>query len=101
MSTGKQQNALRLAELDQQITATAKDTLSWQAQMRSVVANSVSEDDIKAIVKKKVEKAKQGNESAAKFVLTHVLGANTPVTIRQTNIITDPATAARLAKDAG
>ena len=101
MKSGKQDNAMSLSRLDQQLTKTAQDTMSWQAKMRAVVANSISEEDIKAIVAKQVEKAKQGNESAAKFVLTHVLGCGTPVKIQQTNIITDPETAARLAKNAG
>lgn len=75
--------------------------MSWQAQLRAVVANSISEEDVRDIILKQVEKAKAGNESAAKFVLNQVLGTNTPVTIRQTNIVTDPETAARLARDAG
>lgn len=97
---GKQNNALRLADVELQVANTTKDTVSWQAQMRSVVANSISEDDVKAIIAAQVKKAKEGSESAAKFVLTHVLGANTPVHIRNTNIITDVETAAKLAREA-
>lgn len=96
-----QANTMRLADLDQRLASTTTDTLNWQAQMRSVVANSISEDDVRAIILKQVGKAKEGNEASAKFVLTHVLGASTPVTLRQTNIITDPATAAKLARQAG
>ncbi len=98
--TGKQ-IAFNLADVDNQIATTTKDTMSWQAQLRAAVANSISEEDVVAIIQKQVEKAKAGNEAAAKFVLNQVLGANTPVTIRQTNIVTDPATAAKLARDAG
>ena len=100
MSTGKQ-GALKLADVDNQIAMTTKDTMSWQAQLRAAVANSISEEDVVAIIQKQVEKAKAGNEAAAKFVLNQVLGASTPVTIRQTNIVTDPVTAAKLARDAG
>ena len=97
---GKQNGSLKLADVESQLANTTRDTVNWQAKMRGVVANSIGEDDIKAIIDKQVEKAKAGSESAAKFVLTHVLGSNTPVTIRQTNIITDVETAARLARDA-
>lgn len=97
---GKQTNPLRLADVETQLATTTQDTVNWQAQMRAVVANSISQDDVKAIIEAQVKKAKEGSESAAKFVLTHVLGANTPVTIRQTNIITDVETAARLAREA-
>lgn len=96
---GKQSNSLRLADLDTQLANTTQDTINWQANMRSVVANSISEDDVKAIIAAQVKKAKEGSESAAKFVLTHVLGATSPVSIRQTNIITDVETAARLARE--
>ena len=98
---GKQQNTLRLADADAQLMATTSDTFNWQAHMRSVVANSISEQDVQAIIAKQVEKAKAGSESAAKFVLTQVLGTTTPVRITQTNIVTDPETAARLAAKAG
>jgi Zn-dependent metalloprotease len=100
MSTGKQ-GTLKLVDVESQIAVTAKDTMNWQAQLRAAVANSISEEDVVAIIQKQVEKAKAGNEAAAKFVLNHVLGTNTPINIRQTNIITDPETAARLARDAG
>lgn len=98
---GKQMQPFRLADVDRQLANTTSDTVHWQAQMRAVVANSISAEDLQLIIGKQVEKAKAGNESAAKFVLTHVIGTQTPVHIRQTNIITDPETAARLARDAG
>lgn len=97
---GKQQNTLRLAQIDEQMQSTVKDTLAWQAEMRAVVVNSISAEDVQAIIGKQVERAKAGNESAAKFVLQQVLGTNNPVTIRQTNIVTDVETAARIAKQA-
>lgn len=97
---GKQSGALRLADVETQLANTTKDTVSWQAQMRAAVVNSISEDDVREIIAAQVKKAKEGNESAAKFVLTHVLGTNSPVNIRQTNIITDVETAAKLAREA-
>ena len=92
---------MRLADVEQRLAETTQDTLNWQSQMRSVVANSISAEDVQAIIAKQVARAKEGDATAAKFVLTHVLGSGTPITLKQTNIITDPATAAKLARQAG
>lgn len=93
-------NGLKLAEVDQRLASTTQDTIKWQAQMRAVMLNSISPEDIQAIVATQVKRAKDGDQAAIKFVMQQVLGANTPVTIRQTNVITDVASAARLVKGA-
>lgn len=93
----KQENTLRLADVDQSLASNTRDTLSWQAQMRAVVANSIGEIDVQQIVQKQVEKAKAGDVKAASFVLSQVLGVGTPVKIQQTTVITDVETAARIA----
>jgi len=49
-------------------------------------------------VQKQVEKAKAGDANAAKFIMNTVLGLATPVKVTQTNVITDVATAAKIAQ---
>lgn len=69
-----------------------------QAELRMAMFDAISSEDVRAIVAKQIEKAKAGDDAAAKFVLAQVLGNNTPVKITQNNVITDVATAARIAK---
>jgi hypothetical protein len=99
----EQRNDLMESRLkaSEKLTETTEDTLNWQAQMRAVVANAIGEMDVQEIIAKQIAKAKSGDVGAAKFVMANVLGANVPVTIKQTNvnIITDPATAAKLVKE--
>lgn len=64
--------------------------------MRAIVANSIGEIDVQQIVQKQVEKAKAGDANAAKFIMNTVLGLATPVKV--TNVITDVATAAKIAQ---
>lgn len=91
-------NGLKLAEVDQRLAATTQDTIQWQAQMRATLINSISPDDIQQIVATQVKRAKDGDQAAIKFIMQQVLGTNTPVTIRQTNVITDVASAAKLVR---
>ena len=95
----KQENTLKLADVQSQLAATTYDTLQWQAQMRAVVANAIGEIDVRQIVQKQVEKAKAGDANAAKFIMNTVLGLATPVKVSQTNVITDVATAAKIARE--
>ena len=95
----KQENTLKLADVQSQLAATTHDTLQWQAQMRAVVANAIGEIDVRQIVQKQVEKAKAGDANAAKFIMNTVLGLATPVKVSQTNVITDVATAAKIARE--
>lgn len=46
----------------------------WMAMMRAAAMKAVNEEDIEAIVRKQVEKAKAGDQQALKFVFDHVLG---------------------------
>lgn len=43
-------------------------------------------------------KAKEGDPNALKFVMSHVVGTGRPVSIKQTLVVTDVETAARMAK---
>lgn len=95
----KQQNGLKLAEVADQV-ATIADMVGYQTSLRSVAVNSISEDDIKEIVASQLEKAKAGDQRAINFVFSTVLGGSAPVTIKQTNVITDVEAAARIAKGA-
>ncbi len=90
-----------LAEMERRLSATVSDTAQWQAHMRSVVVNSISPEDVKAIVAKQVEKAKAGDPVSAKFVMSQFSGQSAPLRFSQTNIVTDPETAARLARQCG
>lgn len=95
MTSGK----LKLAELDnQKLVETTRGIVAWQAELRAAMFNSIGADDVQQIVAKQVEMAKAGKESAAKFILTHVLGTQNPIKIHQTNVITDVEGAARIAK---
>jgi len=48
----------------------------WMATMRKVVADCVSENDIKEIVENQVKRAKQGDQNAIKFVFGQILGGD-------------------------
>ena len=72
--------------------------VDWQSSLRMAAFDAITEDDVAEIVKNQVAKAKQGDANAIKFVMGTVLGANKPVSIKQTQIITDVETAARIAK---
>lgn len=95
----KQTGVLKLADLETSLQASVQDQLNWQAKLRAAIFDAVSEEDVQAIVKNQVEQAKQGKESAVKFVMTHILGTQTPIQIKQTNIVTDIETAARLVRE--
>lgn len=87
-----------LAKINEKLQEAQSDIISMQAELRMAMFDAISAEDVRAIVAKQIEKAKGGDESAAKFVLSQVLGNNTPVKITQNNMITDVATAARLSK---
>ena len=42
---------------------------AWIKQMRAAVRESVSDEDLQAIIQAQVDKAKEGDQKAAKFVL--------------------------------
>ena len=98
MSKGS--GALRLADVNQQLAkteTTQQDILSWQTQLQAAMFSSITEKDIEEIVAKQLIKAKEGDASALKFVMS-MIGTNRPVSIKQTLVVTDVETAARMAK---
>lgn len=69
--------------------------MTWQMKLRATCINSITPDDMKDIVGTQVAKAKKGDPEALKFVMA-LLNVND---VRVTNnIITDPETAAKIAK---
>lgn len=50
----------------------------WAQRLRQAAFNGVTEQDMAAIVKAQVEKAKAGDERAAKFVLEYLVGIGAP-----------------------
>lgn len=72
--------------------------MTWQAELRAAMVNSISPEDMKDIMAKQLAKAKDGDKDALDFVMT-VVGSNQPVTINNT-LVVDTATAANLASSA-
>lgn len=101
MSKGS--GALRLAEVNQQLSeteTTQADIVGWQTSLQAAMFSSISAEDVAEIVKSQVAKAKKGDANALKFVMGHVLGTTRPVSIKQTLVVTDVESAARMAKEA-
>jgi hypothetical protein len=101
----RQESPLSLVNIDQQLHAdelanTHSDIASWQASLQAACFSSISEADVREIVAKQVEKAKEGDANALKFVFSQVIGNQRPVKINQTLVISDVETAARMAKRA-
>ena len=62
------------------------------------LVNSITVEDIQQIVAKQLDKAKKGDETAAKFIISQIVNGGPAIKMSQTNIITDPKTAARIAR---
>ena len=62
------------------------EMLSMQMELRQAIFNSITDADVVEIIKKQVEKAKEGDERSLQFVMKYVLGFGTPVTLQQINI---------------
>ena len=77
------------------MTASVDDLVSWQIRLRAACINSLKPDDMQEIVVHQVKKAKKGDADAIKFVMALLSGNEVRVT---NNIITDPETAARMAR---
>ncbi|MEO1527594.1 MAG: hypothetical protein AAFX06_19365 [Planctomycetota bacterium] len=97
MSKGNR--GLRLSEVDETVQTEA-DITSWQAGLRAAMYDAITEEDVSSIVKRQVEKAKEGDAKAIEFVFGQVLGTKRAVTINQTTnqVVTDVETAARIAR---
>jgi hypothetical protein len=72
-------------------------TLAMQGQLRQAIFDAITEQDVAAIVKKQVEKAKQGDHQSLQFVMKYVLGFGQPVTLQQINVM-DVETSAKIVK---
>lgn len=59
---------------------------AWMASLREAAFNAIKEDDIKAIVQKQVEKAKEGDPQAVKLVFDLFLKGG-PQSVTQNNLI--------------
>lgn len=99
-----EQNRLSPTPMDRSATVQASlsrsqaDLVTWQQTLRGALVNSITVDDIQQIVAKQLEKAKKGDESAAKFIIAQIVNGGPPINMTQTNIITDPKTAAKIAR---
>lgn len=72
-------------------------TIAMQGRLRQAIFDAITEHDVAEIVKKQVEKAKQGDDKSLQFVMKYVLGFGNPITLQQINVI-DAKTASRVAK---
>lgn len=88
-------NTLSITEVENTIDRHA-NTVAMQCQLRHAIFNAINEDDVSEIVKKQVEKAKQGDNKSLQFVMKYVLGFGPQMTVQQINVM-DVETAARLA----
>lgn len=78
------------------------DSLKMQSTLRNAIFGAISEEDVVEIVKRQVEKAKQGDPTALQFVMKYALGFGQPSVVKTVNVLaTDVETAARIAKAAG
>ncbi len=93
-----EQKQVTIAEIETSI-AMESATVAMQGKLRQAIFNSISEQDVSAIVKKQVEKAKNGDDAALQFVMKYVLGFGKSINLQQINVVsTDIETAARMAK---
>ena len=76
------------------------NTLTMQGRLRQAIFDAITEQDVSTIVKKQVEKAKEGDEKSLQFVMKYVLGFGQPITLQQINV-QDAKTAAKVAKGLG
>ncbi len=77
------------------MTASVDDLVQWKMKLRATCINSITPEDMQAIVLAQVERAKKGDSKAIKFVMTLLSGDEVRVT---NNIITDSQTAQKLLK---
>ena len=77
-----------------------RSELALQGRLRQAIFDAITEQDVAAIIKKQVEKAKEGDEKSLQFVMKYVLGFGQPITLQQINV-RDAKTAAKVAKGLG
>jgi len=91
----QQQNTLKLSDVSQTLES-MKTISDWQTQLRMACYDAIQEEDVRTIVANQVQKAKEGDPNAIKFVMGQLLGGSSPVTINQVQVVTDVENAARL-----
>ena len=92
------QKQISIAEVEQSV-AINQSIAEMQGRLRQAIFDSISEADVSAIVAKKVEKAKAGDNASLQFVMKYVLGLGISQSLQQINVMrTDVETAARIAK---
>lgn len=91
-----QKSTMTIQKVENQIDQ-HNGTLAMQGQLRQAIFDAITEQDVAEIVKKQVEKAKQGDDKSLQFVMRYVLGFGQPITLQQINVM-DVETAARVAK---
>jgi hypothetical protein len=91
-----QKDTMTLGKVESQIEQ-QNSTLAMQGRLRQAIFDAITEQDVSSIVKKQVEKAKEGDEKSLQFVMKYVLGFGQPITLQQINV-QDAKTAAKVAK---
>jgi len=86
---------LKLSEA-RKFEATNDDLMAWQSQLRAACINSISPDDMVAIVQKQLEKAKEGDARAIGFVM-QLIGTKQNITVN--NNFESVESAARLTRE--
>jgi len=61
------------------------EELTYQAKLRKVMVEAITEEDVKEVVAGIVSRAKKGDRIATKQLFDHLLGGNRPVTAIQVN----------------
>ena len=62
--------------------------------------NSITAEDVQQIVARQLERAKEGDQNAVRFVMGTLLGSQRPIVVKNTLQVT-PEVGARLARQAG
>jgi hypothetical protein len=94
-----QKDTMTIGKVESQIEQ-QNNTLTMQGRLRQAIFDAITEQDVSTIVKKQVEKAKEGDEKSLQFVMKYVLGFGQPITLQQINV-QDAKTAAKVAKGLG
>jgi hypothetical protein len=94
-----QKNVMAIGNVESQIEQ-QRSELAMQGRLRQAIFDAVTEQDVTAIIKKQIEKAKQGDDKSLQFVMKYVLGFGQPITLQQINV-KDAKTAAKVAKSLG
>lgn len=75
------------------------DIASWQTNLQAAAINSITAEDVQQIVAKQLEKAKEGDQTAVRFVMGTLLGSQRPIVVKNTLQVT-PELGGRIARQA-